>query len=65
MVIDKIITQTFYNYKKNKTIYDFKIIKNFGETTIKKEKPILEDVLQIINKYNVGGGNLVRVGKRT
>lgn len=41
------------HYKKIRSIYDFKIIKNFGETTINKEKNILEDVLQIINKYHV------------
>lgn len=41
------------NYKKIQSIYDFNIIKNFGETTIKKEKHILEDVLQIIKKYQI------------
>ncbi|CAM3957228.1 hypothetical protein FLBR109950_10560 [Flavobacterium branchiophilum] len=41
------------HYKKIRSIYDFKIIKNFGETTINKEKIILEDVLQIINKYHL------------
>jgi hypothetical protein len=45
-----------YNYEKIKKIHDFKMIKNFGKTTIKNEKPILEDVLQIINKYNVRVG---------
>jgi hypothetical protein len=36
-----------------KTIYDFKRIKTFGETTIIREKPVLEDVLEIINRYNL------------
>lgn len=41
------------NYTHIKTIYDFRRIKNFGETTINKEKEILEGVLQIIKKYQL------------
>jgi len=41
------------NYKSLKTIYDFKRIRNFGETTITKEKDILTEVLQIIQKYTI------------
>lgn len=41
------------NYKKIKTIYDFKVLRSVGNTTIIKYEPILEDVLQIINKYNL------------
>ena len=33
-------------------IYDFKIIKGFGQTTINKEKHILVDILQIIKIYS-------------
>jgi hypothetical protein len=52
----KVIHQIDYivdNYKRIKKIYDFKIVKNFGETTINKEKHILENVLQIIKKYQL------------
>ena len=41
------------NYKNIKTIYDFTRIRNFGETTITKEKEILNEVLEIIQKYNL------------